>query len=500
METILALNELKKSLGIKNNTYEYSEKLKQFETLLNENSQLTDEIACKLLYEKKNKSQAYKSLKYRMEEKLLNDIFMAASNEHNLKTSDNASIVVSKFTTVAQTLLKNSQRKASILLMEKTLKLAIKYSIIDYVLMLMNSLCKHYSYVEPNGKKMKYYMQSIDYYLEIFAAQNYIERCNAIISNMYLANDGCFNKNQLIEMETMIIKMNELKEKYYSATIYSLTFDLTYFYYASTSQYSKALDTAKESLQVNLGAPGKDLFGLYQSKRNIALSYFHLREYEKANKWFIEVFDILTPGSRSWFYSTSLYYLNLINSRNYPELIKLSLEVLNNKNLSKTSLFREQWIIREAYLHFLIRMGKITLSVEDSKKLKPFVISKFMNSVPFYSKNKSGQNITIIVIQILFLILDRKYNKVIDRIDGLNQYTYRYLRNDETFRSNCFIKMLLLAIKADFHPVRTQTYTNDLRKKLNNAKIATEEKSAQIEIIPYDYLWELILEMLKKNK
>jgi hypothetical protein len=97
-------------------------------------------------------------------------------------------------------------------------------------------------------------------------------------------------------------------------------------------------------------------------------------------------------------------------------------------------------------------------------------------------------------------MLDKKYTQVIDRIDTLTQYTYRYLRKDETFRSNCFIKMLLLATKADFHPIRTQAYTADLRKKLNSSDLVTDEKSTQIEIIPYDYLWELILEMLHNNK
>ncbi len=69
---------------------------------------------------------------------------------------------------------------------------------------------------------------------------------------------------------------------------------------------------------------------------------------------------------------------------------------------------------------------------------------------------------TIKLLQILFLLTDHKYGQIIDRIDALNQYTYRYLRKDETFRSNCFIKMLVLMTKADFHPIRTNTYTEDL--------------------------------------
>jgi len=60
--------------------------------------------------------------------------------------------------------------------------------------------------------------------------------------------------------------------------------------------------------------------------------------------------------------------------------------------------------------------------------------------------------------------------------------------------------MLLLSVKADFHPIRTQTFTNDIRKKLVSAPSVTNEMSAQVEIIPYDFLWELVLELLQKNK
>ena len=56
-------------------------------------------------------------------------------------------------------------------------------------------------------------------------------------------------------------------------------------------------------------------------------------------------------------------------------------------------------------------------------------------------------------------------------------------------------------VKADFHPVRTQTYSADLKQKLDSSHLITDEKSTQVEIIPYDYLWELIIEILKvKNK
>jgi len=500
MELINALYKLKKYLISKRRDDTYSKKIAEFEEVLDTNSNLTDQEACKLLYGINNITITYRSLKYRVEEKLMNDLFHLCSDEENLKTRVNAGIVLDKLIITGQALKKQFYRKEAILILEKSYKLAEKFSFSAQALNLGQILAMHYGYVETNEKKMTYYLDKNKYYLNILNAENYVRECNVVISNMYLRNIGGFSETQLEEISLMVLKMNTLKEDFKSNTIVVFVNDLTYFYYQSIGDYKKGLEAAIKGLEENILLNNEDVLGIYQSKRNIALSLFYLRKYEEASSWYKEVIAMLTPGTRNWFFATSLYYLNLISLRSYEALFKLSTEVLNNKNLFKFPYFEEQWKIREAYMHFLIRVGKINIDGDDKKIIKPFSLSKFMNSLPFHSKDKSGQNITIIVLQILFLLTDNKYGQIIDRIDALNQYTYRYLRKDETFRSNCFIKMLVLMTKADFHPIRTNIYTEDLRKKLENSSLITDEKSTQVEIIPYDYLWRLILELLESKK
>ncbi|MGB4840878.1 MAG: tetratricopeptide repeat protein, partial [Saprospiraceae bacterium] len=357
-----------------------------------------------------------------------------------------------------------------------------------------------YGFVEVNERKMHYYLQKNAEMAEILLAENYVRECNVLVSNMYIDNKGGFNKAQIEGIGKMIDKMQILKAKYKTNTIVIFTNDLTFFYYQSRGDFKKALDIAKEGLEENINLNNDEILGVFQSKMNIGTCYLNLKNYNEATTWFKEAISLPTPGTRYWFWATSLYYLNLIFRKQFNELFSLTINVISNKNLIKYSYFQEQWAIREAFLHFMIRAGKIDISDEEREALKPFIFSKFINSVPFHSKDKSGQNITILVLQILFLLSDRKYDKIIDRIDALTQYSYRYLRNDETFRSNCFIKMLILMSNASFNPIRTRTYTMELSKKLKKSHLNTDEKSTQVEIIPYDYLWEVILEVLERNK
>ncbi|MEL6989086.1 MAG: hypothetical protein AAGK97_14835, partial [Bacteroidota bacterium] len=113
-----------------------------------------------------------------------------------------------------------------------------------------------------------------------------------------------------------------------------------------------------------------------------------------------------------------------------------------------------------------------------------------------FTKDKRGLNIAILIVHVLFLLHLKKYNQIIDRTEALNQYCYRYLRTDDTFRSNCFIKMLLQIPKADFNRMRTERYAEKFVNKLRSMPLSVSTQSAEVEFFPYEDLWEITLEML----
>ena len=56
--------------------------------------------------------------------------------------------------------------------------------------------------------------------------------------------------------------------------------------------------------------------------------------------------------------------------------------------------------------------------------------------------------------------------------------------------------MLLEIPKADYHPIRTDRYVTNYVKRLENTEINLNEFSTEIEIIPYEQLWMLIIDLL----
>lgn len=151
---------------------------------------------------------------------------------------------------------------------------------------------------------------------------------------------------------------------------------------------------------------------------------------------------------------------------------------------------KEYWSIIRAYLYFLVRRGKI-----GAYEKERFYLGKFMNEVPIYSKDKSGNNINILIAQILINMQRERYFPIIDKIDSLRSYTNIHIKNPETKRANIFINMILKMEAASFIRIATERKTKNLLERLKALSLKMGQNLA-IEIIPYEVLWEEILAML----
>ena len=109
---------------------------------------------------------------------------------------------------------------------------------------------------------------------------------------------------------------------------------------------------------------------------------------------------------------------------------------------------------------------------------------------------KRQENIPILLSQILILIIDKDYDRLLSRIEAVEKYASRYLRKDQNFRSNCFIKMILEIPKRNFHRKAVERHAKKYIQKLESMPLQMADQPYEIEIIPYEHLWEYTLESL----
>jgi hypothetical protein len=223
--------------------------------------------------------------------------------------------------------------------------------------------------------------------------------------------------------------------------------------------------------------------------------YIQFKEHDRAEAVARRYFPKMNTTDMNWFVLKAYIMINRLHAGQYTEAHAIMAEVHANKAYrSLPATTAQTWLVFEAHMYFLASVEKIDSISQPEAKFKVY---KFLNNIPIYSKDKMGLNIAVLIMHVLILLQQRKFGEIIDRVDALNQYCHRHLRKDETFRSNCFIKMLLKIVRADFNRKRAERYAEPILKKLTSAPFVLSDQNIEVEIIPYEDLWNIVLELLE---
>ncbi|MEO1519021.1 MAG: hypothetical protein AAFV95_28670 [Bacteroidota bacterium] len=220
--------------------------------------------------------------------------------------------------------------------------------------------------------------------------------------------------------------------------------------------------------------PAQLILGQYdQARQNIKLAIAHIRK-----------------GEYSW--SVFTYYRLLIELHDgqYQQAYHLYLAANSVHQVSRA--LKEQWKIVKGYMAFLIRNGRITLEGGGLPHYR-----KLIESVPLFAQDKQGNNINIIILQLL-LNIGHNNDTLIDRAEAIKRYIDRHLRSRELIRARTFIEMMLKIPRYRFHYQAVMRHTASDLKRLRNRPLRLTQNQ-DIEIIPYVELWNIVLHILSKH-
>jgi hypothetical protein len=182
-------------------------------------------------------------------------------------------------------------------------------------------------------------------------------------------------------------------------------------------------------------------------------------------------------------------------SQNYSEGAHIIKAVLSHTRFDfLPDSNKELWKIYESYSYLLAKMGKI-----DGLSTNKFKLNKFVNETRIFSKDKSGMNVAIIVLKTMYLLVERRYDQILDDVVGIERYCSRYLSNQNSLRSSNFIKMLLQIPLGQFDAILVEKRAKRYFKGLDKNPRLLHDQTYEVEIIPYETLWELALEILRKE-
>jgi hypothetical protein len=384
-------------------------------------------------------------------------------------------------------------KSIGIVLAEKLIKRTIANEYTELTVMTARHLFLFYSAIEPDKKKMDEYRDILINYQGLMDREHeatiYYGELRAQYSKPSVMVDEVALRSAR-EYDAKLSRYLEAEPLSYDLLLY------TYLVRAMRSELEKdymgLLKLCDEIINRFNNRKVKRLSGIYVFELRKVICNIQLERYDVAESIALKYLALMTKGSFNWYNLKIVLILCYFRAKQYLKAEQ------NHKIYGDSQAFerlpeniKEIWSVLGAYLAFL----DLTIRINRNES-GAFRLGKFLNEMPFYSKDKRGLNIAILIIQFLFLLHKRKYSDLIDRADALKQYCYRYLRKDDTFRSHCFIRMLLQIPRADFNRIRTERYAEPYVKKLKSVPLRVSEQSIEVEVIPYDDLWEMTLELL----
>jgi hypothetical protein len=203
--------------------------------------------------------------------------------------------------------------------------------------------------------------------------------------------------------------------------------------------------------------------------------------------------ETIHPTSSNWFYFYEHYLLLALHAGEYEQAQRLLQVAHKNPSYSKlrpTAL--ERWELLEAYTELVLPIEQV--SIKRRNQLAVFAAL----TVPEYSRDKRGYNVAILIFQLVHYLQQRLLEPVLVRLERLRKYQQRHLRDSATLRSRTFLRLLLLLPEADFDPAQLAQRAQPLLRTLHQATL-TGDADAEVEIIPYENLWDLVVGVLRQG-
>jgi len=221
-----------------------------------------------------------------------------------------------------------------------------------------------------------------------------------------------------------------------------------------------------------------------------------LRQYEEAADCIAHNLTLCTQGIPRWFKCRELSVVKDLYAGTYEAAWETVKETFKHERYTALPApAQESWRLYYGYLSLLVRRGLIPLSARERSVLGKFRMQAWLNDLPLLSQDKSGSNIPVIILQVHFLVSEKRFDELESRVEALCKYRQRNLDpQSEHFRTDVMIDLLKLLPKYYNHIPTLQQQAAPLLELLSTVGEDISDRTFEIEPVPYERQWEWLLQ------
>ncbi len=408
---IVAKYRLKK-IEVLNNDGVKSGRINSFQKLykaLLSNTVGTDDEANHYIYKKPN-STKFRSFKRRFRARLLNTFLFIDLSQSKYSPYSQAYTTCCRNQYIVRILLMLSSRKFAISIAGKSLRLAIKYELNEFIAYFAK-VHKWHAAFTGNVKMFTIYHNMYEKHLAISLleekARHYLELLTIHFTRStspkpYLLPD-IWNNIKALESDMQILYSFDLHVFYYSLKGRALQMEGRYR--ESLAVWEEMESFLKQNKHI------ERLVNFVDAGLNKISNYLCLRMYQEIADCVKACEKYIVPHTNNWYILMENYFLAALQSKN-AQLAKNILEVvgINGKQYNIPAQFIEKWRFFEAYYLYYLA---------DAAQKKNFRIQKFLNDIYILKKDKQGFNLSLLMFETVYYLREENFGKLINRIESL---------------------------------------------------------------------------------
>ena len=457
-----------------------------------------DRDAATFLYDCSPTDDKYRQLKSRFKKRLLNTLFFLDVNLPSASNYDRAYFSCNKDWTLVKILLSNDAPHTASSLAKQILTIALKFKFAD-VIVNCSRILRKYSAEQQNIKDYERYDQYSKQYQNVLDAEIRSEELyQRVIMNYHAKPIG---ENELKEkIDTYCDALVGLSEVYDSPVVYYNMFLVWAYRYEMLKDFNAMLEVcnrAETYIEENPTYYQDDKLATFQLKKMSA--YLHLRDWKNGKINAEKCLQSFPAGSDPWFDFMEYYLLLAIHTDNWLNAMAIYTKATTHSKFKKLSFqIKEKWKIYDTYLNYIIESEGESNPVLKMQKKKAFRLSRFLNDPILYPKDQRVFTVLMVIAQILFFLEKKSYGAVTERTERLKSYANRQLKKEEYYRAIQFIRLLQQLSKADFQ-LSNLSNTEKYYTRLIETPFFFRGIISELEVIPYEKLWNMILQMIERD-
>jgi len=449
----------------------------EFIRLFQENEYLSEKAFAQKICGTNHNSKYYTNLKSKTK-KILQALAIISTNTKDSSVKKKYDFCQKNFT-VAQKFLTKGDRTEGLRLVRRAYRTANKNEFSHLACELASILYHDYIYYTPNPRMANFYEKEVEKhgtnYLAEKKAESYFYKMVARIHN------GSVKSSELSET---VKRIHECGGESIRCKVYKATMEV--YDGLHKGKYQKVVSSCTRTLKYFYKKEGVYTSHRYFFLLHLGLAYIATSLYDKATISFKQAGKYAPSKSYNDYLLRFYKTLSALHAKEYQVAYEL---YLANKRC-KIPKIREQFAIVEAYICFLAYTGHLQLK-------RAFRMGKYLNDTFKAQKDKQGDNLNILIAELLvYLVRDR--GKFIDRIEAIQHYSYKHLKSKDTQRAKCFLKILCLLPKVNFHYLALERRAKRLINQLHSHPVRMGKDFA-IEIIPYSQVLEMIMTQLGRK-